>query len=82
MTVGESASNHNSTTGDHFVGDTLEPSRECSSQKTGRVYTGGINFSENRNPCLTSIRRTKKQLEVIGKMGKNLQLTQTFKQDR
>ena len=59
MTVSESSSNHDSTMGDHFfMGYILEPRRECSLPK---LNVGGIKFSENRNPCLMSVRRTKKQ---------------------
>ena len=43
---------------------------------------GGIKFSENRNPCLTCIRSTKKQQEAIGKMGEDIKPTRTFEQDR
>ena len=35
----------------------------------------GIKFSENRIPCLTCIRNTKKQQEVIGKMGEDIKPT-------
>ena len=50
--------------------------------KTGRALHGGIKYSENRNPCLTCIRSTKKQQEAIGKMGEDIKPTRTFEQDR
>ena len=46
--------------------------------KTGRSIVGGIKFSENRNPCLTCIRSTKKQQEAIGKMGEDIKPMRTF----
>ena len=41
-----------------------------------------VDFPENRNPCSTSLMGIKKQQEMIGKMGKDLKLMQTFEQDK
>ena len=40
-----------------------------------------VDFPENRNPCLTSLTRIKKQQEMIGKMGEDFKPTRTFEQD-
>ena len=39
-----------------------------------------VDFPENRNPCLTSLTRIKKQREMIGKMGEDLKPTRKIKQ--
>ena len=41
-----------------------------------------VDFPENRNPCSISLKRIKKQQEMIGKMGEDLKLTRTFEQDK
>ena len=81
MTVGESVSNHDSTTGDHFLW-VAHWSHRGSTVHQNWQSVGGIKFSENRNPCLTCIRSTKKQQEVIEKMGEDIKPTRTFEQDR
>ena len=68
-----------------FCGSHIRAIEGVQFTKTGRALHAlhsGIKFSENRNPCLTCIRSTKKQQEAIGKMGEDIKPTRTFEQDR
>ena len=58
MIVGENASNHDSTTDNHFLWVT-HYSHGGSAARHNWYNVAGIQFSENRNPCLMSFRRIK-----------------------
>ena len=65
-----------------FCGSHIRAIEGVQFSKTGRVLVVSSFHAENKNPCLTCIRSTKKQQEAIEKMGEDIKPTRTFEQDR